>query len=918
MPHRIPEPSRASTRSKSKSLTIYYQNVRGLRTKTNNLLLSLSACDFDIVVFTETWLHADIASSELSCNYVIYRCDRNASNSCLQRGGGVLIAIKSELNCRAVHLVDSDDLEQTAVRITLPLFSLFVCCIYIRPNSCPEKYKRHVDSVNQISTQAGPRDVIVCLGDYNLPNLVWHFDEEILAYLPINASTEQELALAEAMMSAGFYQVNDLLNVNGKLLDLVFVSDQSIIDLFESPYALLKVDAHHKPFILTVDACSRDEDSSATFTSNFDYDFNNCDYEELNARIASIDWQIVLNHVSIDDAVSAFYSTIHHVIQSTVPVRPRRNSKQFSQPWWTPQLRNLRNRLRKIRKRFLRHRNASNMRELKHAEEEYNLQQRNRFREYTDSLQENFRQNPSSFWSYINKRKSSSRVPVDVNYRSRVSCSPVATANLFADFFRSVHNDVTPQLSQQYLDSLPAYNFRVPQVAFSNVEILEALSTLDASKGPGPDMLPPVFIKQCAHSLSLPVTSIFNRSLIEGVFPDAWKLASITPIHKGGNMNNVENYRPISILNCLAKVFESLIHGILYPVVQHAISEYQHGFVRKRSTTTNLMSYTHSIINHLEKRNQVDAIYIDFAKAFDKVPHELAIEKLSRLGLPFWVIQWLKSYLSSRKAFVKVHDARSNVFDIPSGVPQGSHLGPLIFILYINDLCETLNSSKLLYADDLKLFRVIKSLLDCCALQADIRTVSRWCEVNGMQMNVSKCKVITFTRRQSIISFDYSLDNTSLEKVRTIKDLGVTLDSKLRFNEHISVTTAKANAMLGFLRRNTSQFDNVYALKSLYCALVRSILEYGVQIWAPYHAVHIERIERVQKRFLRFALRGLPWNDPVNLPPYENRCALIGLQPLASRRVMLQRLFTFDVIRNNIDCSSLLENVRLHVPIRQL
>lgn len=178
--------------------------------------------------------------------------------------------------------------------------------------------------------------------------------------------------------------------------------------------------------------------------------------------------------------------------------------------------------------------------------------------------------------------------------------------------------------------------------------------------------------------------------------------------------------------------------------------------------------------------------------------------------------------------------------------------------------------------------------------------------------------MITFTRRQSIISFDYSLDNTSLEKVRTIKDLGVTLDSKLRFNEHISVTTAKANAMLGFLRRNTSQFDNVYALKSLYCALVRSILEYGVQIWAPYHAVHIERIERVQKRFLRFALRGLPWNDPVNLPPYENRCALIGLQSLASRRVMLQRLFTFDVIRNNIDCSSLLENVRLHVPIRQL
>lgn len=144
------------------------------------------------------------------------------------------------------------------------------------------------------------------------------------------------------------------------------------------------------------------------------------------------------------------------------------------------------------------------------------------------------------------------------------------------------------------------------------------------------------------------------------------------------------------------------------------------------------------------------------------------------------------------------------------------------------------------------------------------------------------------------------------------------LDSKLRFNEHISMSIAKANAMLGFLRRNTAEFDDVHSLKTLYCSLVRTVLEYGVQIWAPYHAVHVSRIEGVQKRFVRFALRRLPWTRPDNLPPYEHRCALIGLQTLSSRRGFLQRLFVFDIIRNCIDCSSLLQDINFHAPPRQL
>lgn len=162
------------------------------------------------------------------------------------------------------------------------------------------------------------------------------------------------------------------------------------------------------------------------------------------------------------------------------------------------------------------------------------------------------------------------------------------------------------------------------------------------------------------------------------------------------------------------------------------------------------------------------------------------------------------------------------------------------------------------------------------------------------------------------------MNQSPLDRVNSIKDLGLILDGKLRFNEHISMTIAKANSMLGFLRRNTAQFDDVHAMKSLYCSLVRSVLEYGVQIWAPYHAVHVSRIERIQKRFVKTALRRLPWTNPENLPPYEHRCALIGLQTLSSRRCFLQRLFVYDVLSNHIDCSSVLQNINIHAPIRQL
>lgn len=187
-----------------------------------------------------------------------------------------------------------------------------------------------------------------------------------------------------------------------------------------------------------------------------------------------------------------------------------------------------------------------------------------------------------------------------------------------------------------------------------------------------------------------------------------------------------------------------------------------------------------------------------------------------------------------------------------------------------------------------------------------------------MQLNNSKCKCITFTRRLSSISFNYEINGSIIDRVTTINDLGVTIDSKLKFNKHVSVTTAKAFSVLGFIRRNSQAFQDIYTLKTLYCSLVRTILEYAACVWSPYYTTQVLHVEKVQRSFLRYALRSLPWNDPVNLPDYESRCMLLNMETLSFRRTKLKRMFLFDLITHNIDCSDLLAEVGFLAPSRYL
>lgn len=325
---------------------------------------------------------------------------------------------------------------------------------------------------------------------------------------------------------------------------------------------------------------------------------------------------------------------------------------------------------------------------------------------------------------------------------------------------------------------------QMPEVSCQLVETIG--NNLKISTNPGPDGIPSIVLRKCISSIAQPLAQIFNMSLKNGVFPCNWKESFVFPVFKKGNKRVVSNYRGIASQSAASKLFEKLVLEYMMHNCSGLISEDQHGFTPKRSTLTSLVLYTNSIIRQIESGHQTDAIYTDFSAAFDKINHQIIVAKLARLGFSGTILKWLESYLLDRSMSVKIGIHNSSAFKVTSGVPQGSHLGPFIFLLYLNDVNLRLKCFKLSFADDFKLYSTVKRAADAAFLQDQLNEFSDWCDINRMILNPEKCCVITFTRKRQPILHDYSLKRIVLKRESVVKDLGILLDSKMTFKDHIS------------------------------------------------------------------------------------------------------------------------------------
>ncbi|KAI8426450.1 hypothetical protein MSG28_005277 [Choristoneura fumiferana] len=538
---------------------------------------------------------------------------------------------------------------------------------------------------------------------------------------------------------------------------------------------------------------------------------------------------------------------------------------------------------------------------------------------YMASVEDGISCNSQNFWAYVKSlRKGKSTYPSTMQLNGVTADGHTDICNLFAKQFSSIFSASSPM--DDYLKSRistsPHCFASMSRIRFSESDVLKAIKSLDISKGAGPDGIPPFFIKKCASNLSLPLLLIFNKSLETSTFPALWKEANIVPVFKKGDETHVNNYRPISILSTFSKLFECLIYPRLAWHVKEQVSSLQHGFMPRKSTASNLICYVNDLSFSVDCRVQVDAIYTDFTSAFDKVDHNILLNKLLHdFSVSGEMLAWLRSYLTGRRQRVVKDGYMSAYYPTTSGVPQGSHLGPLLFVLFVNDIGDVIKNSKfLLYADDLKLYKEVKNTSDVELLQMDLDSISRWCASNGMVLNVSKCQHIKFTRNMNIINSSYAIGGVELEEVCTIRDLGVILDNKLSFISHIDSVVRGCFKMLGFVKRVAKNFKRPKTLETLYNTLVRSRLEYCSQVWNPSYQVHIDRLEKVQRSFTRYMAFKDNTKSIGKRTGYAGRLDHFGMRSLQLRREYLDLVLLHKIINGDIQESGILESLSFAVP----
>lgn len=323
---------------------------------------------------------------------------------------------------------------------------------------------------------------------------------------------------------------------------------------------------------------------------------------------------------------------------------------------------------------------------------------------------------------------------------------------------------------------------------------------------------------------------------------------------------------------------------------------------------------TQFIAGALDDASQVDVIYTDLSRAFDRIDHNILIDRLRLFGLSESLISLFASYLDSRKQFVEIRGFKSAVYDAPSGVPQGSILGPLLFDMFIDPISKILNTFFLIYADDIKIFSRISCVTDCENIQRDLDSLEMWCSTNGLSLNASKCYVMSYTRKKNPVLFNYIIQDCYLTRPDTVRDLGVVFDSSLSFRNHYESISNTAYKCLGFIIRNSCNYSSSNTLMLLYQALVRSRLEYASVVWAPTYSIHKSTLESIQRKFLKFLSFFLDGVYPHIGYPQDDLLKRFSLSSLESRRQCNLLLFLYKLISYTFDCPDILGELNFYVP----
>ena len=509
--------------------------------------------------------------------------------------------------------------------------------------------------------------------------------------------------------------------------------------------------------------------------------------------------------------------------------------------------------------------------------------------EEEDKIIEEEKYNPKAFMGHVNSRKpiKSSIGPLKDNEGTLIS-SDAGMADLLNNQFVSVFTDEDvseiPGMEIIYEGTMP-----LRKIIITEEIVRKKIKKLNPNKSPGPDGFHPRVIKEVEEEIAPHLGGIYILSLRQKKAVKDWKLQNIAPVFKKGCKNDPGNYRPISLTSVPGKMLESIIvdNMVDHLETNNLILESQHGFRSGRSCLTNLLDFFHDMFSIYDNSRAIDILYLDFQKAFDKVPHKRLMAKVRSLGIIDEVGDWIEDWIGGRKQRVVINGESSEWVPVTSGVPQGSVLGPLLFIIYINDLGLGLVSKISKFADDTKLGSNADNEEAVRQLQKDLEKIGEWSEKWQMPFNLEKCKVMHIGYKN--MNHKYNLLGKELETCQQEKDLGVIITNDLQSSKQCIEAEKKAQKLLGYIKRQfkSRKKENIV---TLYNALIRPHLEYCVQFWSPSLRKDIERLEAVQAR----ATKLIP---SIRHLGYERRLEHLNMYSLEKRRLRGQLIETFKILK---------------------
>ena len=786
----------------------------------------------NILAITKTNLSDDFDDNErLGANYTILQNDRKKG------GGGVLFAVDNSLGEICITNQRQGPGESITTTIQLCHQIIFNIIVFYRP-----PHETQLDNLEELLVNNPSQHYNIMIGDLNLPDITWHNNKgEVASHSKRRAFHQRALDLIQ--LSNMKQLIHEPTHIAGKTLDLVLVAKNLFDDIKVDCEVLPKISDHN---MIEITINHPESTSKPSKSDNIRYNFAKADYRLIDANFVRLSEHL---HEHPNQSVESMWKNLDTCIKTSLQMHvPTYRCSHNDKPWFNRSLKRL---INKSKRAFQLMKNEPYSYHIK-KEKDISRQIKSEVRRLkadflanhiTDNLENG---NSKPLFAHIKRSRGQS------SHINRLKDTPNdLIATKLADYFAQVYNShkyVPPEFSCEH-------NHAMPKIKISQNGVKTYLLGLDPRKATGPDDISPATLKHFATHVpvfSEVITYIFQKSIERAEIPEIWRKAVVTPIYKGGPRDQVSNYRPVSITSILCKCLEHIICSNIWDHIDNnkLLSDAQHGFRKGFSTTTQLLHVVHNATEALDKNASYHIVSFDFAKAFDKVPHDLLLLKLRAYKIDKQACDWIESWLTNRVSVVSANGQRSDEFQVLSGVPQGSVLGPVLFLLFIEDMPHSIKHSDCrLYADDTLL---------CCKnssqvqLQEDVTSLVHWSEKWGMTFNPTKCSHMEVGKLTP--QYSVQINDVPIPHADHLKYLGLTISHDMKWKTHIANITKKANRQLGMLKRHISDAPSKTKLTA-FNAIVRTTLEYASQVWSP-HAVGLtKQIDNIHRKAIRWVYR---------------------------------------------------------------